>query len=166
MVVETKCYMASIVPMSGIIIIIFINMEKKFGMISGRIKGIVLKCMVILYMAGLVVCCKSHEYGWGPDLELSAKEMTVGLDGGHLEVETNGKACFVISYVLDNISHNEIRGVEKEYLFKFDDMTICHPSKSQKIMIDVAASDTLNDWQIGILSGDTFESVHVLQIMK
>ena len=95
-------------------------------------------------------------------MKFTSKVFLVGPEGGHFEATVLNYETINIDYIIDGISQERVRWNNGSYM-NMDELTVSHVEKGNKIEIDVAPSDNLNEWWIGVSNLDIFDTIHVIQ---
>lgn len=131
-------------------------------MTSDRITKQVIRVICFAYFACILLSCQK-ELSPGPEIVFSAKEFQVGPDGGHYEVTAINKKSIDIDYIIDGISHKIKHWGSNRTYFQMDELSIRHQKNENTIEIDVAPSDTLNEWWIDVHSLNVSDRITIIQ---
>ena len=125
-------------------------------------KAIRLICLMSLGIA-FYSCNKVIPGDW-PPFEFSEKVFLVGPDGGHYEATVLNYEVIDVDYITDGVSHKKIRWDRNNTIsLQMDELTVSHRKYGNTIEIDVAHSDTLNEWWIGVSNVNISDNIHIIQ---
>lgn len=131
-------------------------------MISGNTIKRVIGSLCLVLLGFVFFSCGEAIPGDWPKMKFTSKVFLVGPEGGHFEATVLNYETINIDYIIDGISQERVRWNNGSYM-NMDELTVSHVEKGNKIEIDVAPSDNLNEWWIGVSNLDIFDTIHVIQ---
>ncbi len=133
-------------------------------MTSDRIIKQVIRVICFVFFACILLSCqKELSAGPGQEIVLSAKAFQVGPDGGHYEITVLNRKNIDIDYIFDEISHKLLYWGSNRTYFQMDELSVRHKKNENTIEIDVAPSDTLNEWWIDVHSLNVSDRITIIQ---
>ena len=138
-------------------------------MISGRIQKrtsrVLGYVLVALYLSSCQAETGSDQYingNWRP-IEFSQDTVSVGPDGGHFIVTIHYPWGVGLEYISDVVTRTSKHWtVSDGNKLQMDEISVYSP-KDSKIEIDVAPSDDLNEWRVGIQCMNAHGAFTVIQ---
>ena len=139
-------------------------------MISDRISERAFWAFGYVLIAMMMISCQAKTgtdrfnfYGGGMPIGFSTDTVSVGPAGGHYVVTAYYLRGVNLEYVADFMTKTtKIWTVQDGDKLQMDEITV-HSPQENKIEIDVAPSDDLNEWRIGVRGMNVHGSFSVIQ---
>ena len=139
-------------------------------MISGSLQGRAFRALGYVLIISVFLSCHVEtgqdpfsKYGnWSP-IEFSQDTVSVGPDGGHFIVTIHYPWGVGLEYISDVVTRTSKHWtVSDGNKLQMDEISVYSP-KDSKIEIDVAPSDDLNEWRVGVQCMNAHGAFTVIQ---